>query len=72
MPPYYENTVNTQKHTIGFASVVHCGIFLYGRIDESGLGKSTLFRLCSMSFFLCVIFDFLNYQTVNVIIFLNR
>ena len=31
--------IKYSKHTIGFASVVHYGIFLYARIDESELDK---------------------------------
>ena len=57
------------KYTIGFASVVHCWVFLHERIDESEFDKTTLFRFCS--FFWCAIFDFLNFQTVYVIMFLN-
>ena len=52
------------KYTIGFGWVVHCGIFLYGRIDKIELYKSVLFRFCSISLFWCVIYDFLIFFTV--------
>ena len=49
----------------------HCWISLYERIDKSEPDKSALFRFCSISFFWWVMFNFLNFQTVYVLIFLN-